>query len=461
LTEWLQLAAAHAAAALVPSVWQGIALASAVWLCLRLLPRIPARTRFQIWFVTFFLLAVLPLAGLLPALDPAAPGSALAPPSGAHPLIALSPLWAVGIFFAWMAATIAQLALLAWDVRKLRMLRRRSQLVDPSTLATDLQVALAAGRARPVELRLSGHADSPSVIGFFRPAIVLPRWVHEECSPAEMVQIVLHETAHLGRRDDWTNLLQKLARALNPLNPALYWVEKRLCFEREVACDDAVLDAEIPAREYATCLVTLAGRRIRQRQASLAPGAIDRQSDLGRRVGNILAPIRRSSRLVRVAAALVFTAVAASAGVGFMHCPQLVVFTAPVLNPPALAANDVPRLPHTTLEEARFPQPHLTNAALHLPAKPHPATGARNTHASAARHAERVAASERVIQAAAHPVEAMATSRQPAQKRLFVVFTLSQDMPQSQLHITSLVFTRGDGSTPVLSVHEDWFYFQI
>ena len=94
--------------------------------------------------------------------------------------------------------------------------------------------------------------------------------------------------AHLDRGDDWTNLLQKLLRALCPLNPALFWAERHLCREREQACDDAVLDAAGNARAYATCLTKLAENRLVRRVTSLAPGMWQRHSELAGRVENIL-----------------------------------------------------------------------------------------------------------------------------------------------------------------------------
>src|SRR5271165_6922242 len=94
--------------------------------------------------------------------------------------------------------------------------------------------------------------------------------------------------AHLDRGDDWTNLLQKLLRALCPLNPALFWAERHLCREREQACDDAVLDADGNARAYATCLTKLAENRLVRRVTSLAPGLWQRHSELADRVENIL-----------------------------------------------------------------------------------------------------------------------------------------------------------------------------
>ena len=143
-----------------------------------------------------------------------------------------------------------------------------------------LQQVVARPGRRSVEIRLSDALDAPSVIGFFRPAVVIPRSLWNELAPEDLKQIILHEMAHLERGDDWTNLLQKLLRALCPLNPALFWAERHLCREREQACDDAVLDAAGNARAYATCLANLAENRLVRRITSLAPGLWQRHSEL-------------------------------------------------------------------------------------------------------------------------------------------------------------------------------------
>jgi beta-lactamase regulating signal transducer with metallopeptidase domain len=139
-----------------------------------------------------------------------------------------------------------------------------------------------------MEIRLSDALDAPSVVGFLHPAVLLPRALWSELEPGDLKQILMHEKAHLDRGDDWTNLLQKLLRAVCPLNPALLWAERQLCMEREQACDDAVLDAAGNPRAYATCLTKLAETRLVKRAAALAPGMWKRHSELAGRVNNIL-----------------------------------------------------------------------------------------------------------------------------------------------------------------------------
>ena len=109
-----------------------------------------------------------------------------------------------------------------------------------------------------MELCTSEELERPSLIGFFSPRIVIPRWLFERLSEAELRQIVMHEMEHLRRGDDWINLVQKLSLVVFPLNPALMWIERELCLERELACDAGVIRATGAPKAYATCLTSLA-----------------------------------------------------------------------------------------------------------------------------------------------------------------------------------------------------------
>jgi len=138
-------------------------------------------------------------------------------------------------------------------------------------------------------LCVSEEVDRPSVVGFFVPRILVPRTLLGRLAASELEQIVLHEMEHLRRGDDWTNLLQKLSLVVFPLNPALIWIERQLCLERELACDDRVLRATGARKAYAACLANLAEHSLVRRGVSLALGAWERRPELVRRVHRILA----------------------------------------------------------------------------------------------------------------------------------------------------------------------------
>jgi hypothetical protein len=168
--------------------------------------------------------------------------------------------------------------------------------------------------------------DRPSVIGFLAPRILIPAWLMGRLTPGELEQIVLHETEHLRRGDDWTNLLQKLLLVAFPLNPALAWMEHRLGREREMACDEGVVRITNAPRAYAACLASLAERGLERRAEALTLGAWQGRSELVYRVHGILT---RKRELNKAAAGALLSVVGCALFVGSIElarCPQLVAF---------------------------------------------------------------------------------------------------------------------------------------
>jgi beta-lactamase regulating signal transducer with metallopeptidase domain len=354
-----------ACGALAASIWQGIAIAATVILGLRFTPRLSASARFVIWATAFTVIAGLPLAH-----DFLASHS----PNSATPTTAVWTLdnrYSIAILAIWALLSLARAISLAIGAVKLHRLWKRATPVS-------LEVAPLTTAGRKVQLCTSDELDRPGVIGFFAPKIVIPSWLFAKLTAPEIDQIVLHETGHLQRADDWMNLLQKLALVLFPLNPALLWIERRLCFERELACDDAVLRRTQSPEDYATCLTTIAEHRMTRRGlfqplGALSLGALGRQSELGRRVDSIL----RSSDRLNPAHARFAMAIAAIALLGgateLSRCRELVAFNGHAA--PAIATVNPPQR-HSPFIAARFEQtafhsaqaPHVTLLKATLPA---------------------------------------------------------------------------------------------
>ena len=335
-----------AAPAAVAALWQGAAVAVALVLCLRFAPRVSAAHRFALWAAGFAVVVGLPL---LPLFMHSSGVSAAAPiPESAakplmHPLMHLDIRWAFIIAAVWLAASAFRAGELAFHALRLRRLWKTATPVEigarvgveiDSRVKSRVREALAAvSNAGRIEICTTRDLDCPSVIGFFAPRILIPEWLFSRLSPGELEQVVLHESEHLRRRDDWTNLLQKLAVVLFPLNPALAWMERRLCREREMACDEGVVRRTQAPRAYAACLTTLAERGLQQRELlrrahALSLGAFTRRPELVHRVQSIL---RRKRALNPLAAAALVGVVGfglVAGAVELSRSPQLVAFVA-------------------------------------------------------------------------------------------------------------------------------------
>ena len=118
--------------------------------------------------------------------------------------------------------------------------------------------------------------------------IVIPTWALRELPAEELNIILLHEFAHLRRWDDWTNLLQKVVRAVFLFHPAVWWIDSRLALEREMACDDAVLAETANPHGYAKCLIGLLEKSFARRGWTMAQAAVHRAREASLRVAQIL-----------------------------------------------------------------------------------------------------------------------------------------------------------------------------
>jgi beta-lactamase regulating signal transducer with metallopeptidase domain len=354
---------------LIASIWQGLLLTALAWAALKLAPGLRASTRFTLWLIVFTLVALLPCFALGRAIF--APYSVPAVHQADFSLH-LNSAWAFVIEGLWVLASLFSLIRLSAGARQMRTLWRNATPVPFHELDAELQSVVLRPGSRPVEVRLSDALDAPSVLGFFRPAVIVPRSLWSELAPSDLKQVILHEMAHLDRGDDWTNLLQKLLRALSPLNPALFWAERHLCLEREQACDDAVLDAAGNARAYAIFLTKLAENRLVKRAALLAPGLWKRHSELAGRVENILHRRRNLGPMLSrglVAAGLV----ASLSGVLVLQrCPGIITFAGNDSVAAAPAAGTVyAEQHHARYQEAVF-HPDMSRPAERASVQPKP-----------------------------------------------------------------------------------------
>lgn len=302
-------------------VVEGMAIALFVGLMLQIIGRRNSGTRFAVLLAALFSIAVLPVLNVMRASAGSSGGG------GAVWAVTVPSLWATCIVLAWATIAMVGLSRVALGLWQLRKLRTESESIDPAGLDSPLQRTLGEFQSsRPVKLATSEKLTVPAAIGFFRPMIVLPKWTLRELSVAELNSILIHELAHLERRDDWTNLAQKVVRALLFFHPAVWWVERQLSLEREMACDDVVLSRTANPRAYAECLVTVAERSFMRRGLALAQAAVSKMRQTTLRVSQILDGNRSAATQVwKPALALVMVASGIFV-VGLARAPELVAF---------------------------------------------------------------------------------------------------------------------------------------
>lgn len=307
---------------LLDSLIEGGAICVCAALMLRVIPRQNAATRFAVWFSALMAVAVLPW------ISGAWLHAGVAHAAARHAAIALPESWAIYFLVGWGLLALCFCLRLGSAIWQLNTLRNNCIAVDPSELDPVVRETLQRyGGRRRIRLCTSQQVRVPTAAGLVRPMILMPRRLMRELSPAELNQVVLHELAHFRRWDDWTNLIQQIVTALLFFHPAIWWIERRLGLEREMACDDAVLAETGSPREYAECLARLAEKTLVSRSVALAQSVLGKVRQTSARVARILdvnrpAPARYASR---IAVSLV-AVLAIACAVIYSRSPKLITF---------------------------------------------------------------------------------------------------------------------------------------
>jgi beta-lactamase regulating signal transducer with metallopeptidase domain len=361
----LNAIAQTSAVQIVDCLVEGTLVAIFAGLMLSMIRRNNSGTRFAVWFSALMAIATLPLLGGSWWLH----ASNISAESAGSP-ITVPGSWALYAFGAWAAIAAWFLFGVGRGLWHLHVLRKSCLRVNLAEIDPRVQETLGSSRStRPITLCTSDLVRVPTAIGFLKPLIVVPGWVMQELSADELNQILLHELAHLRRWDDWTNLAQKVVKAFFFFHPAVWWIEKKISLEREMACDDAVIAETASPRAYAECLTHLAERTLVQRSMALAQAALGRIRQTSLRVAQILDVNRPTSGSHRWKPAVSLVAgFAVVCVLGISRAPRLIAFRdsapSPIASPMIAAAS--PRPVSAQVSQAKFlPQPvHVVPASL-------------------------------------------------------------------------------------------------
>ncbi|MEZ5329528.1 MAG: M56 family metallopeptidase [Verrucomicrobiales bacterium] len=159
-------------------------------------------------------------------------------------------LWAVGV------AILSLNFLRSW-----KALRRLRSLSDPDTNASTVSVFARLldrmGLTRQVELRCSEKTSVPLVVGWIRPAVIVPVSLFARMPSWQVEAILAHELAHIRRHDYLVNLLQNVVETIFFYHPAVWWVSNQIRKEREHCCDDTAAAICGNVVDYARALTSL------------------------------------------------------------------------------------------------------------------------------------------------------------------------------------------------------------
>ncbi len=138
--------------------------------------------------------------------------------------------------------------------------------------------------SRSLQTFFSKYVNTPMMIGFFKPVILLPFATINQLSPQQFEAILLHELAHIRRNDYLLNILQSTLDTVLFFNPFTWWITKNIREEREKSCDEMVLQFSDPYH-YARALLSLEEPLTNH---PLIMTAVGKRSHLLHRIKNIM-----------------------------------------------------------------------------------------------------------------------------------------------------------------------------
>ena len=270
-------------------VWQSTLLAALVAVFARLLRKSSPAVRYWLWQILAIKLLLMPfwtVAVPLPWWDvyvepaesavisanegPGPPGEELLIPLTAGPSDAQTgaapqttsagPLteitWQAWLLASWALIVLWQFFRIFWQRARLARVLRLATQADSRLGELIAEIAERLGLQRTPSVILTRIDCSPFVCGILQPTLVLPRKLTDSLEESQLRQVLLHELAHVKRRDLLWGWIPEIARVVYFFHPVAHWVNYRVRLERELACDQlAMAHSGQDAAAYAQTLV--------------------------------------------------------------------------------------------------------------------------------------------------------------------------------------------------------------
>jgi len=161
------------------------------------------------------------------------------------------------IVLIWFTIIIIKCFGLVKGLRDVYILKHRQVFNAGEYWNNRLQIlAENSGIKKQIQLLKSAIAKVPMVVGYFKPVILFPAAALTALAPEEIEAILLHELAHIRRKDYLINIFQRIAEIIFFFNPAVLWISSLIEEERENCCDDIAVKQTNNKKQFIHALVS-------------------------------------------------------------------------------------------------------------------------------------------------------------------------------------------------------------
>jgi len=175
--------------------------------------------------------------------------------------------WGVILIGVWLGVAVLWLGYQLLQQRKFKAHLNAQSSGPVAKLFTEIERASeTVGLRKAPEVRVALNGTGPLVTGVINPLVVVPNNFAETFNAEQRHFALVHEFAHIKRRDLWVALATLIFRAVNWPNPLVHYASHKLRGDQEAACDAFVVKVTggETAHSYAETLV----KAVRQEGAS-------------------------------------------------------------------------------------------------------------------------------------------------------------------------------------------------
>jgi bla regulator protein blaR1 len=201
----------------------------------------------------------------------------------------------------WLCGFVTVVVLWTVRWRRVATVAHRSTLLKQGREVDALrQLEKAGGARRPMTFLLSrDFAMEPGIFGIFRPVLLWPAKISEHLKDSHLKAILAHEVSHARRRDNLAATLHMMVEAIFWFHPMVWWLGARMVEERELACDEEVLQLGNPPSIYAegilktcefcvgsplTCISGVTGAELKKRIVRIMTPTLGEKLSPGRKL---------------------------------------------------------------------------------------------------------------------------------------------------------------------------------
>ncbi|MCZ6561022.1 MAG: M56 family metallopeptidase [Gammaproteobacteria bacterium] len=258
-------------------VWQGVIIAVVYAFLSVTLKASKANIRYNLGVVALFLMLLVPVLTFLSVFQAPFPQTGSSDPLGSISVLATGMVSAYGVATPWFGElglwfdVLAPWAVAGWLAgvtvmsRKLyREWRQVRQLVRDKVRPLPARWQQVADSLHQlfgirviVRVLESGMTSVPMVLGWLKPVVLIPSSALLGLSSQQLEMLLAHEFAHIRRMDYLINLLQIFVETVLFYHPAVRWLSSQVRHERELCCDELVVELKGDSLAYARALAEM------------------------------------------------------------------------------------------------------------------------------------------------------------------------------------------------------------